>query len=183
MKFIAFAASLLAATAAQSADFDINWTVGGGYTLTGAFSFDDALLGTGAIDETDIDFLSFEVFDNGASIGSSSGVAGDGFAGLGGASFNFNFDATTFEFAQSGLLDAPDGQDWNFDGPGVGFGSGTRSQSVSLNMDGGIADSLIPSSDLSLQASVSEVPLPGALGLLLAGLGIVSIFRARSQRA
>ena len=35
--------------------YDISWTGSGGYSMTGMFGFDDLLLNTGAIDETDID--------------------------------------------------------------------------------------------------------------------------------
>ena len=92
MKYIALAAGLLAAPIAHSAEFDLTWTGSNGYSMTGSFGFSNALLGTGAIDETDINFLTFEVFDNGASLGTTSGSTGDGFAAMG-AGFNFNFDA------------------------------------------------------------------------------------------
>ncbi len=183
MKYIALAAGILAASSAHAIEFDVSWTGSDGYSLSGAFGFDDSLLNTGAIDETDIDFLSFEVFDNGASLGSASGVSGDGFAGLGGTSFNFNFDSTSFSLATGGDSAGTEGQDWNFDGPGVGFASGSRAQLVSLDNNGGFASSSVPANASTLEASVSAVPLPGALGLLFAGLGLMSAFRMAGRRA
>ena len=49
--------------------YDSDWTGASGYTLDGMFSFDDSLLGTGAIDVTDIDTLMIEVFLNNVSQG------------------------------------------------------------------------------------------------------------------
>ena len=37
--------------------YNISWTEPGGCTMTGTFSYDDSLLNTGAIDETQIDNL------------------------------------------------------------------------------------------------------------------------------
>ena len=181
VKYILLAAGMLAATTAQAAEFDLTWTGSDGYSMTGSFGFDNALLGAGAIDETDIDFLTIEVFDNGASLGVTTGVAGDGFAGMG-PEFNFNFDTTTLSFAQGGRSDEPGGQAWNFEGPGVGFASGSRFQLVTLN-GASISESAIGVNMPALEASVSEVPLPGALGLLLAGLGVFSAFRLSGRRA
>lgn len=181
MKYIVIAAGMLAASTAHAAEFDLTWTGAGGYSMVGSFGFSDALLGTGAIDESDIDFLTIETFLDDSSLGTTMGVAGDGFAGMG-AGFNFNFDTTSLELAQGGRSDEPGGQDWNFEGPGVGFASGARNQQVSLD-GGGIIASAIGSDVGTLEASVSQVPLPGALGLLLAGLGVFSIFRATGRRA
>lgn len=182
MKHIALAVGMLAASTAHAAEFDLTWTDAARYSMTGSFGFDDSLLGAGAIDETDIDFLTIRVFDNGASLGTTIGVAGDGFAGMGGATFNFNFDATTFEFSQGGNSADPTGQDWNFQGPGVGFASGARNQQVTLN-GASILDSAIGADVGTLQASVSQVPLPGALGLLLAGLGLFGVLRRGGRAA
>lgn len=131
----------LFAGAVTAAQYDIGWTGDDGYTMSGSFSFDDSLLNTDAITETDIDSLIIEVFLNGASQGSWS-LVDDGFVTQDTTdSFNFNFDLTTEAFPDPGTFASSSsvGQLWNFAGQGadcgntVGFSSGGNSQAVCVN--------------------------------------------------
>ena len=54
---------------AHAIAFDIQWSGLSNYTMTGMLSYDDALIGTGAINEDDIDALMIEVFLSGVSQG------------------------------------------------------------------------------------------------------------------
>ena len=67
----AVAAALVSgyATSANAIAFNIDWTGSGGYTMTGMFSYDDSLIGTGAIDENDVMSFMIEGFLNGGSVG------------------------------------------------------------------------------------------------------------------
>jgi len=79
--------------------FTISWTGTGGYTMTGMFSYSDALINTGAIDETQIDTLMIDVLLNGVSQGMWNLADGQG---AGADSFNFTFDTTTETFVVGG---------------------------------------------------------------------------------
>ena len=53
-----------------AATYAFEWSGSGGYTMTGLLTYDDSLIGTGVINENDIDSLSIEVFLNSSSQGS-----------------------------------------------------------------------------------------------------------------
>lgn len=148
---------------AHAATYNISWTGSGGYTLSGTFSFDDSLLGTGPIDESDLDELSIEVFLNSVSQGVAEMSSFDGTNPL-----NFNFDTLTGEFLVGGDTSGPTGQAWNFIGSTVGFASGSNAQLVSVNNHalGSESQVLVQNSTLSATA----IPLPSSFTMLALGV-------------
>ena len=173
----AVAVALAGTVPAVAATFDISWEGSGGYSLAGQFSFSDSLLGTGAIDENDIDALSFTVFLSGIAQGSVSCPPSTC-----GSSFNFNFDTTSLQFLTVGNSASSDGQLWNYLTSPVGFGSGSFFEGVTIGSSP-IDESRISSSESTLTATaVTAVPLPAGLPLLLAGIAGLAGLRMRRQR-
>ncbi len=161
--------------------FDISWTGAGGYTMDGMFGYNDALIGTGAINETQIDSLMIEVFLSGASQGTWDLVADGDQAGA----FNFNFDTTTLLFAEGGFSDSSTGQDWNViggEGCGAfgGFASGIGGQGVCLG--GSFVSASFDRDMFSLVASTKVVE-PPTLALFAIGLAGLGFMRRRRKRA
>jgi hypothetical protein len=66
--FLAVTLLVTLPTLSHAIAFNIDWTGANGYTMTGMFSYDDSLINSGAIDETDIDTLMIEGFLNSVSI-------------------------------------------------------------------------------------------------------------------
>ena len=102
---------------ANAIGFNIDWTGTGGYTMTGMFSYDDSLIGTGPINGTDVNTFMIEGFLNGSNVGTWDFFA-DGLSA--GATFNFNFNATSELFLIGGGSGGPTGQLWNSDCAGTG---------------------------------------------------------------
>ena len=169
---------VLAATGANAATYNIAWTGSSGYSMTGLLMFDDALMGTGVIDETQIDELAIEVFLNGASQGSRS-LATDG---IGSTSFNLNFDTVAGQFVVGGLSDGSSGQQWFWGNScSVGFISGSSGQLVCVEPS--ISLGFINVGQSTLVATfVAPVPLPAALPLFLAGLAGLGFLGWRTNR-
>ena len=175
-----FAITLGIAAAPQPANatllFDISWTGSGGYSMTGMFGYDESLINTGAIDETQISGMMIEVFLNNASQGTWD-LSIDGIF----ATFNFNFDTTTETFLVGGKSDSLTGQEWNFNpsgstcpAPGVGFGSGSGAQLLCVNNGGPVGLIVIASSTLSASRKVPEPSTLALFAIGLAGLGFVT---------
>jgi hypothetical protein len=159
-------------SSARAIAFDISWTGSGGYTMSGTFSYDDSLIGTGAIDETDIDTLMITVFKDGASQGTWNLADGSG----GPNPFNFNFNATTELFAVGGYHTGTAGQVWNHVANPVGFISGNAGQLVSV---GSSQYGYIEVGNSTLTATRQPVPEPGSLLLLGTGLAGLAVRRRR----
>ncbi len=145
--------------------YNIAWTGANGFSLTGLFSIDDSLLGTGSINQSSLLSFSLEGFDGVTSIGTFSGTPE-----------NFNFDTNTELLAVGGNSFTAGGQRWNAtgtDGVGIiGFESGSSGQSLYIN---GVfhAPSQISVLDSTLRVSrAANVPEPATLALL--GLGMVA---------
>jgi hypothetical protein len=157
---------------ARAIGFDISWTGSNGYTMSGMFSYDDSLIGTGAIDETDLDTLMIEVFLNAASQGTWDLADGSG------GQLSFNFNATTEVFVIGGDVGTTSGQVWNHTAnPGVGFISGNAGQLISVN---GAQIGFIAVGSSTLTATRKVVPEPSPLAFLLSGLGALA-FAARQR--
>ena len=169
------AVSLGLAAAPHTADailFDISWTGGGNYSMTGMFGYDDSLIGKGAIDEGQIDSLMIEVFLGAVSQGTRD-LGTQGMAGI----FNFNFDTSAESFVVGGGSVGIAGQLWNQCtlGGDVGFVSDSGFQAVCV---GGnfIMASFLDVSGSTLTAT-RKVPEPSTLALFafgLAGLGFMT---------
>lgn len=184
---IASAAALLALAApadeAHAIAYDISWAGASGYSLTGQFSFNDALIGTGPIDESDLDSLTISGFQGVTQVGAWDLV--DGLSA--GAFLNFNFNTTTEMFSVGGSAASPTGQQWNVAVCGVtsfaiGFFSGTT-QGLCV---GGEPVGLILTSNSTLTATSLAVPEAAALGLFglgLAGFGAAAQVKTRRAAA
>lgn len=182
----AVAATLAAAPVAggEAATYNFSLTGGGGYTMTGSFSFADALLNTGPITGTSLTSFTMSVFLNGVSQGSWSN--GDQLGTN--AIFNFNFDTTTGALLTGGASDSSTGQSWNMPAGSfigcstAGFIIGTATQGICVNGLGPLGG-FIENENSNLTATRADVPVPApaALGLFalgLAGLGLVRRTRA-----
>jgi hypothetical protein len=158
---------------------DIAWTGANGYTMTGMFQYADNL--TGTINETQIDTLSIEGFQDGASVGSWDLTAGQ--------SFNFNFDTSNGTFLTGGRSGSTTGQRWNVPNNGsFGFFSGNSSQGLYIN------GALEPASTITIGSTVTTTglvpstlraipnPEPSTILLFGTGLGGLLAYRIRKQR-
>jgi len=176
----ALALGLAFPSVSNAAIVDFSWTGSGGYTMSGQFSFDNSLLGTGNITSSSLTSFSFTGYLNGNSIGSWNYFT-DGLAS--GNTFNFNFNTTTLTFGQGGALGGSTGEAWNTTGANSGclagqiaFASGGTGQSLCSNAII-LTDSKVRAFVLTAsleQAPAAAVPEPASLllvGLALLGLG------------
>ena len=150
--------------------YDLSWTGASGFSLTGMFSFDDSLLGTGSITGSSLDSFMIEGFDGGSSMGTFVGTPE-----------NFNFDTTTELLAVGGNSFTSGGQRWNAtgtDGVGIiGFESGSSGQSLYVSGSFHSA-SQISTSDSTLMVA-RKVPEPSIIALF--GLGLLGLGFARRK--
>ncbi len=114
---------------AQAITQNLSWVGYNGYYMTGTFSFNDALIGTGVIDATSLDTLMIQGFRYGTPIGTWNLADGQG---AGATAFQFGFNTDTNSFLQGGS--AGEGQFWNNSGsPGLGFFNNDSFQGLTLN--------------------------------------------------
>lgn len=159
--------------------YDIAWTGANGYTMTGMFQYADNL--TGTINETQIDSLSIEGFQDSASVGSWDLTDG----GL----FNFNFDTSSGTFLTGGRSDSTTGQAWNVpNSGGFGFFSGNSLQGLYIN------GAFEPASTITIGSTVTTAglvpstlraianPEPSTILLFGTGIGGLLAYRIRKQR-
>lgn len=162
----------------QAATMYISWTGANNYTMDGVFSYSSSL--TGPITAADLTTFSINGYLNAGLIGSWDMASGTT------STFNFNFDATTLQFAVGGLTTSTSGQLWNA-GPcplvGFGFASGDAAQGFCLDGNAVLA-SAIPVSSSTLIASATP-PVPEPATFFLVGMGLVAagiVSRRRLQK-
>jgi len=169
--------SLFPATPASAISLNIGWTGANGYTLTGNFSYPDALIGTGRINGSALTSFNIQTFLNGSSLGTWN-------PSLGGT-FNFNFDTTTETFFVGGTSGSLNGQIWGINSTTVGFVSGSSFQALT-SAGAAIDSSFLPVGQSTLtatRAATATVPEPGTVGALaLLGLGGLATKRVRRTR-
>lgn len=149
--------------------FQISWEGANGYSMTGMFSYPDALVNTGLINASHLDTFMIAGFLNNTPVGSFQ---------LDKTPINFNFDTTSHTFPTGGESQSASGQRWNAPNTtnSFGFFSGDSLQGLHLN---GILElqstirigSPVPTSaivDSTLIAT--QIPEPSTLALLGTGL-------------
>lgn len=158
----------MGADRAEAVVFDVSWT-GNEATLEGRLTFDDSLLGTGIINETQIESLLFEVF-------SQNVLLGTAFLDSSAATFTLNFDTDAEQFVVSGFAGV---QNWDVGGT-VGFSSSLFFGLQGVSFFDIVFDS-IPVADSTLVATrtTAVIPLPASALLLLTGLGALCLSRRR----
>ncbi len=182
----AVTAGCLTATNVAAATYNIDWTGNNGYSMTGLLSFDDALMDTGAIDETQISELSIDVMLNGVSLGTRS-LTDDG-PGSHASTFNLNFDTTVGQFIVGGHSLSISGQNWFTSSGGsrcdtVGFSSGAGAQGICQGFWSFSSSIPIGQPTLNATLAMSVVPLPAGGLLLLTAMGGLGIARRRRKTA
>jgi len=170
----------------HAASYHISWKGANNYSMTGMFSYSDARINTGSIDETALNSFMIEGFLNEGSIGSFTADTSqaDFGQGPGAGAFNFNFDTTTETFNVGGISSGPAGQLWNAPNTNGGFGFFSGNSLQGLYVNGTlIHDSeirigstvisrnlLFPSTLAATPIYTTEMPEPSTWVLLVTGL-------------
>lgn len=177
---LALAGALAGAGGAEAASYAIDWTGENDWTMTGRFSFADALLGS-LVTFAELDDLAIAVFEAGTPMGARS-LAVDG-PGSHTAAFNFNFDSATGLFRVGGASDGPTGQEWFSSNGGaecdtIGFSSGSWAQGLCIEGRNFVDEAYVVGRSTLTATRLPDppgvapgvVPLPASLPLLAGGL-------------
>ena len=133
IRALAFIAAVFAAPA-QAVTLNFCWLGAGGYSMTGSFSFPDALMARDMITERDVTAFQITGYNRLVPIGSWSLADRER-----GTTWHLRFDPQSMTFPTGGDFGSNASQGWNANGAvsncgqrGFGFNSGNYSQDVCL---------------------------------------------------
>jgi hypothetical protein len=170
---------------ANAATVVFDWSGSAGYSLTGQFTFSDALLGSTAINASSLTSFSMTGLLNGSSIGSWTYNS----ATLSPYMFNFNFNPSTMTLLQISAATIGGGQYWNEMNSGGnicnGFGFFASNTAAQLCVGGSqvLASRSANLLTARLESSVPSTPIPEPATLLLFGLALAGLSLAQKRRA
>ena len=171
-------------------EYDMHWEGAGGYTVVGAFSFDDATVGTEADDTELLSFMATAFEPDGDPL-KSYDLTNQA------PSFNFHFDLASQSILQSGFTTSATGflignfdvNDWFFGGGTTGCAQ-SGNVGIVLSIQGGCQSQILDELGTALLASEKTsvpdpgIPEPTTIVLLVLGLtGLAYQWRKQKKAA